>query len=95
VLDRVPAIAWWLLLLNCSGSWLTTRSTRWSIATTTLKLGLRTSAIAFGRFDVAAVEVCYAVISRAMLAVGVRLEWGPLYYAGSSSRSAARSFTGR
>ena len=36
-----------------SGPSPTTPSTRWSTATTTCKIGIRTSAILFGRFDVA------------------------------------------
>jgi len=47
-----------------------------------LRLGLRTSAIAFGRFDVPVIMICYAVYLGGMLAVGVRLRMGPLYFAG-------------
>ncbi len=41
-----------------------------------VKLGLRTSAITFGRFDVAAVMFCYAVYLAGMAWVGVRLADG-------------------
>jgi 4-hydroxybenzoate polyprenyltransferase len=47
-----------------------------------LKLGLRTSAIAFGRFDVAAVVLCYALYLGGMVWVGLKLRMGPIYYTG-------------
>jgi 4-hydroxybenzoate polyprenyltransferase len=70
VQGRVPAVAWWLLAANVF----------WSVAYDTayamvdrdddLKLGMRTSAITFGRFDVAAIMVCYAVALGIDLACG-------------------------
>ena len=82
VLDQVPSIAWWLLVLNLF--WVIAYDTEYAMVDRDddLKLGLRTSAIAFGRFDVAAVVLCYAVYLTGMLAVGARLRMGPLYYAG-------------
>ncbi len=47
-----------------------------------VRLGLRTSAIAFGRFDVVAVMLCYAIYLAGMAAVGIALRMGPPYYAG-------------
>jgi 4-hydroxybenzoate polyprenyltransferase len=80
--DAVPAIAWWLLVLNLF--WVVAYDTEYAMVDRDddAKLGLRTSAIAFGRFDVAAVVFCYAVYLAGMVAVGVRLRMGPLYYAG-------------
>jgi 4-hydroxybenzoate polyprenyltransferase len=47
-----------------------------------LKIGIRTAAITFGRYDVAAVMACYAV-TLALLGLVGRIEaLGPLYYAG-------------
>jgi len=70
VQDQVPAAAWWLLLANVF----------WSIAYDTeyamvdrdddLKLGLKTSAITFGRFDVAAIMLCYALSLALIFIVG-------------------------
>ena len=82
VLDRVPSIAWWLLLLNLV--WVVAYDTEYAMVDRDddLKLGLRTSAIAFGRFDVVAVVLCYAVYLAGMVAVGVRLRTGSLYYVG-------------
>ena len=47
-----------------SGPSPTIPSTRWWTATTTLKLGMKTSAILFGRYDVAAVMACYVALHR-------------------------------
>jgi 4-hydroxybenzoate polyprenyltransferase len=47
-----------------------------------LKIGIRTSAITFGRFDVAAVMACYAATLALLAVVGVLEEMGPAYYAG-------------
>jgi 4-hydroxybenzoate polyprenyltransferase len=47
-----------------------------------LRLGLRTSAIAFGRFDVAAVMLCYAVYLGGMVWIGGQQDLGMLYHAG-------------
>jgi 4-hydroxybenzoate polyprenyltransferase len=78
----VPAIAWWLLVANMF----------WSIAYDTeyamvdrdddLKLGIKTSAITFGRWDVAAVMACYAAMLGLLVWVGQRLEMGVAYYLG-------------
>ena len=49
-----------LLLANIFWTSPTTPNTRWWIATDDRKIGIQTSAILFGRFDVAAVMLCYA-----------------------------------
>jgi 4-hydroxybenzoate polyprenyltransferase len=77
VQNHVPAVAWWLLAANVF----------WSVAYDTayamvdrdddLKLGMRTSAITFGRFDVAAIMFCYAMALGIDLACGwsLGLRW--------------------
>jgi 4-hydroxybenzoate polyprenyltransferase len=47
-----------------------------------VKLGLRTSALTFGRFDVAAVAACYVAYLAGMAWVGHALEFGASYWAG-------------
>ena len=47
-----------------------------------LRIGMRTSAITFGRFDVAAIGVSYAAYVAGMAWVGRLMALGPLYYAG-------------
>ena len=82
VYDRVPPIGWWLLFLNAF--WVIAYDTEYAMVDRDddVKLGLRTSAIAFGRFDVAAVIVCYAIYLAGMVAVGLALRMGLPYYCG-------------
>ena len=47
-----------------------------------LKIGIKTSAITFGRFDVAAVMGCYAATLAIIGGLGYRLNLGPAFYAG-------------
>jgi len=47
-----------------------------------LKIGIRTAAITFGRFDVLAVMLCYAVMLGILAVVGLELAYGPPYFAG-------------
>ena len=80
--DDVPRLAWWLLAFNVF--WVVAYDTEYAMVDRDddLKLGLRTSAIAFGRLDVAAVMACYAVFLGGMAWLGEGRGMGPLYYAG-------------
>lgn len=59
--DQVPAVAWWLLVANIF--WAVAYDTEYAMVDRDddLKIGMRTSAITFGRYDVAAVMLCYGV----------------------------------
>ena len=81
-LGAVPALAWAMLLANIF--WAVGYDTCYAMVDREddLKIGIKTSAITFGRFDVAAVMACYA-ITLAMLAwVGAQAERGIVFYAG-------------
>lgn len=67
----VPAVAWWLLLANVF--WAVAYDTEYAMVDRDddLKIGVRTSAITFGRFDVAAIMFCYA----ATLAIIFAVSW--------------------
>ncbi len=71
ILDQVPAVAWWLLLANVF--WAVAYDTEYAMVDRDddLKIGIRTSAITFGRFDVAAVMLCYG----AALAIDLACGW--------------------
>ena len=87
----MPAIAWWLLLLNLF--WVVAYDTEYAMVDRDddLRLGIRTSAITFGRFDVRRGRVLLRRLSRrAWSWVGVRLTMGPLYYAGLAVALALR-----
>ncbi|MEO8923444.1 MAG: UbiA family prenyltransferase, partial [Caldimonas sp.] len=47
-----------------------------------LKIGIRTSAITLGRFDVAAVMACYLAFLAIWAGMGVRLDLGAVYFSG-------------
>src|SRR5436190_23563839 len=61
VLDAVPSLAWWMLALNLF--WVIAYDTEYAMVDRDddVRLGLRTAAIALGRFDVAGVMICYAI----------------------------------
>ena len=61
VQNTVPAAAWWLLVANIF--WAVAYDTEYAMVDREddLKLGMKTSAITFGSYDVAIVMLCYAV----------------------------------
>jgi 4-hydroxybenzoate polyprenyltransferase len=70
VQGAVPAVAWWLLVANVF--WAVAYDTEYAMVDRDddLKIGIRTSAITFGRYDVAAVMLCYGVALAIDLACG-------------------------
>jgi 4-hydroxybenzoate polyprenyltransferase len=88
IYDHVPPLAWWMLLINLF--WVVAYDTEYAMVDRNddLKLGLRTSAIAFGRFDVVAVMLCYAVYLGGMVWAGGARAMGPAYYAGLAAAAA-------
>lgn len=81
-LDQVPAPAWWLLLANVF--WAVAYDTEYAMVDRDddLKIGIKTSAITFGRFDVAAVMLCYALTLGIIALVGAHYGLGAAFYAG-------------
>ncbi|WP_371323538.1 4-hydroxybenzoate octaprenyltransferase [Dechloromonas sp. ZY10] len=79
-LDTVPPVAWILLLANVF--WAVAYDTEYAMVDRNddLKIGIRTSAITFGRFDVAAVMACYAATLALLAGVGVYLKLGGVYF---------------
>jgi 4-hydroxybenzoate polyprenyltransferase len=78
----VPALAWALLAANVL--WTIAYDTEYAMVDRDddLRLGLRTSAILFGRHDVIAVVACYLGFLVAMTAIGVWQRYGVFYFAG-------------
>jgi 4-hydroxybenzoate polyprenyltransferase len=78
----VPAEAWWLLLANIF--WAVAYDTEYAMVDREddLKIGIKTSAITFGRFDVAAVMACYAATLAIIGGIGWTLHLGLAFYAG-------------
>ena len=81
-LDGVPAEAWWLLLANVF--WAIAYDTEYAMVDREddLIIGIKTSAITFGRFDVLAVLCCYALTLAIIGWVGFSLHLGWPFYGG-------------
>jgi 4-hydroxybenzoate polyprenyltransferase len=79
-LRHVPDIAWVLLLANVF--WAIAYDTEYAMVDREddLRIGIKTSAITFGRFDVVAVMLCYGIALGILAFVGYRLHYGPAYY---------------
>ena len=79
--DSVP-LAWWLLLINFF--WVIAYDTEYAMVDRDddLRLGIKTSAIFFGRLDIVAIMVCYAVYIAGMAWVGETRFFGPFYFGG-------------
>ncbi|MDE2129681.1 MAG: 4-hydroxybenzoate octaprenyltransferase [Betaproteobacteria bacterium] len=72
----VPLLAWWLLAGNLF--WVLAYDTEYAMVDREddLKIGIKTSAITFGRADVAAVMASYAIYLAMWLATGLQLGLG-------------------
>ncbi len=81
-LGIVPSVAWVLLLANVF--WSLAYDTEYAMVDRAddLRIGIRTSAITFGRYDVPAVMICYGAMLAVLAWVGFWLKFGVLYYAG-------------
>ena len=81
--NQIPAVAWWLLVIN----------TVWSVVYDTLyamvdreddlAVGIKSTAILFGRHDVLIVGILMAVMVLLLLGVGAGLGLGWAWYAGT------------
>jgi 4-hydroxybenzoate polyprenyltransferase len=82
VADAVPPLAWGLLLGNLF--WVLAYDTEYAMVDRDddLRIGMKTSAITLGRFDVAAVMVFYTVHLALWAWLGLRLGLGNVYLAG-------------
>jgi len=80
--NHVPALAWALLAANIA--WTIAYDTEYAMVDRDddVRIGMRTSAILFGRYDVAAVMACYALFLAILAAIGAWQRYGPFYYAG-------------
>jgi 4-hydroxybenzoate polyprenyltransferase len=76
VQNTVPPVAWLLLAGNVF--WAVAYDTEYAMVDRDddLKIGIKTSAITFGRFDVAAIMLCYAVHLAILLVVGQQFGLG-------------------
>jgi 4-hydroxybenzoate polyprenyltransferase len=82
VQSRLPAESWWMLGANFF--WVIAYDTEYAMVDRDddLRLGLRSSAILFGRADVALVALCYAIYLAAMAALAWSAGAGPGFVVG-------------
>ena len=80
--DSIPAIAWWLLAANIC--WTIAYDTEYAMVDRNddVRIGIKTTALLFGRFDVLAVMLCYAAMLGIMAIIGFDLQLGWFYVAG-------------
>ena len=81
-LYTVPPLAWVMLAANIF--WAIGYDTCYAMVDREddLKIGIRTAAITFGRFDVLAVMLCYAITLGILAAIGWTLRYGAAYLGG-------------
>jgi 4-hydroxybenzoate polyprenyltransferase len=91
-LGQVPAIAGWLLAANVF--WAIAYDTEYAMVDRAddLKIGIKTSAITFGRYDVAAVMACYAITLALLSYVGSQLNLAWPFHAGLAVAAAIAGY---
>jgi 4-hydroxybenzoate polyprenyltransferase len=82
ITNDVPAIAWWLLAANAC--WTIAYDTEYAMVDRDddVKIGINTTALLFGRFDVAAVMLFYAAFFGLMIVIGRTVALGVAYWLG-------------
>ncbi len=88
----VPAYAWVMLAANVF--WAVAYDTEYAMVDREddLKIGIKTSAITFGRFDVVAVMLCYGVTLALLAGVGAKLGLGVAYYLGLAAAAGVAAY---
>jgi 4-hydroxybenzoate polyprenyltransferase len=81
-LETVPWGAWLLLAANVF--WCIAYDTEYAMVDREddLKIGIKTSAITFGRFDIVAVMLCYAIALGLLVCFGRVMHYGYFFYIG-------------
>ncbi len=86
--DSLPPVIWTLMLANLF--WVIAYDTAYAIVDKPddLKIGIKTSAITLGRFDIAGVMACHACFISIMAAIGQLQHMSAAYYAGLAAATA-------
>jgi 4-hydroxybenzoate polyprenyltransferase len=79
---EVPLLAWLLWVANIF--WTLAYDTEYAMVDRDddRRIGIKTSALLFGRFDVPAIAACYGLFFAAMAAIGAWQGYGPFYFTG-------------
>ena len=80
--NSLPPQCWWLLLANIF--WAIAYDTEYAMVDRDddIRIGIKTSAITLGRYDVAAVMLCYGAMLAVLAMLGLRMHMGVYYYLG-------------
>ncbi|MEP7155040.1 MAG: 4-hydroxybenzoate octaprenyltransferase [Betaproteobacteria bacterium] len=93
--EHVPALAWWLLLANMF--WTLAYDTEYAMVDRDddVKIGIKTTALLFGRYDVVLIMACYAVMLAILAVIGAVVGLGWPYFTGLliSAAIAAHHYT--
>ncbi len=83
--DYIPPVAWVLLAANVF--WAMAYDTEYAMVDRDddLKIGIKSSAIFFGKYDVIAVMICYAIMLCLLVYVGKFMGYGKYYFIGLGS----------
>jgi 4-hydroxybenzoate polyprenyltransferase len=83
--NHVPPLAWIMLAANVF--WSVAYDTEYAMVDRDddIRIGIRTSALTFGRYDVLGVMLCYAATLGIYVWIGVTLGFGPLFWLGWAS----------
>jgi 4-hydroxybenzoate polyprenyltransferase len=92
VLGDIPPEGWWLLLANIF--WAIAYDTEYAMVDRDddVRIGIKTAAITFGRYDVAAVMVCYGVTLALLAGIGMQRMLGAVYYLGLAGAAALMAY---
>jgi len=88
LLGEIPLEAWILLAANTF--WAIAYDTQYAMVDRAddLKIGIKTSAITFGRYDLTAIAICYAATLGLLGWVGLQKNLGIAFYAGLATAAA-------
>jgi len=78
----IPAVAWAMLAANVF--WAVAYDTEYAMVDREddLRIGIKTSAITFGKYDILAIMLCYAATLGILAGIGIKLGLGWAYYGG-------------
>jgi len=87
ITNTVPPVVWVMMLANIC--WTVAYDTEYAMVDREddIKLGLKTAALTFGRFDVVAIGVCYLAAVLLLVVVGSMMQWGLPYLLGLGAAS--------
>jgi len=80
--DYVPPMAWWMLLANVF--WAIAYDTAYAMVDRDddIKIGIQSSALYFGRYDVLAIMLCFAGMMSILVYIGLFMQLGVCYFSG-------------